>query len=391
MKYTLNLLTLIFLSSIGIVEAQAPLNPVFTQIGGNFSTPLGVRNAGDGSNRLFVIERSGRIMIIDSNDNALATPFLNITALVDTFFEGGLLGLAFHPDYLNNGYFYVNYTSEGLGGNDLLTNIARYQVSSGDDNVANAGSEEIILSIDQPAGNHNGGDIHFGADGFLYIGMGDGGAGSSTAQNMNSHLGKMLRIDPSDTASVVPPYTIPESNPFVGVAGLDEIWAVGLRNPYRFSFDRDTGDLFIADVGAGSREEVDFQAATSTGGENYGWNCREGSISGPGGCSVNGAIDPINEYTHAGGRCSITGGYRYRGVETSWQGTYLYADFCSGDIFFTQFLGNWTSSEILADAGTNVYGFGESEDGRLFYTTGSRVMEINDADFDDVIFINGFE
>jgi len=407
MKHTLSIIGFIFVSSIAI-SGTAPLNPGYTEIGGSFSTPLGVRNAGDGSDRLFVIERSGRIRVIDSGDNTLATPFLNITALVDTFFEGGLLGLAFHPDYANNGFFYVNYTSDGTGGNSLTTNIVRYTVSAGDANIANPASDLEILTVCQPAGNHNGGDLHFGADGYLYIGMGDGGASSSTAQiidpsssnECNALLGSMLRIDVDspgvnvgDTCAEGVNYGIPADNPHTSDGACDEIWAHGLRNPYRFSFDRDTGDMFIADVGQSTREEINFQAATSMGGENYGWNCREGSIGGPGGCSTPGSIDPINEYGHTSGRCSITGGYRYRGIESSWHGTYIYADFCTAELYYTVFDGNnWSDFDVLENLSGNVYGFGESESGRLFYTSSNRVVEINDLDFeDDLIFADGFE
>jgi len=369
-------------------------NPVFTPIGGNFSTPLGVRNAGDGSDRLFVIERAGTIRVIDPSDESTSTLFLDITAKVDTFFEGGLQGLAFHPDFQSNGFFYVNYTADGSGGDSLTTVIERYQVSALDPNEADAASAEEIMTIGQPAGNHNGGDIHFGADGFLYIGMGDGGASSYTSQNTTNLLGKMLRINPSVEATVTTPYTIPASNPFVGTATSDEIWAIGFRNPYRWSFDRDTGDMLIADVGQNSREEINFEAATSVGGLNYGWNCREGLISGPGGCSGT-FVDPIFDYTHSGGRCSVTGGYRYRGVEHTWSGSYLYADYCSAEIFVAteDTPGVWSSTTLVELSGNvSVYGFGESEDGRLFYTSNNSVVEINDADFnDDIIFADGFE
>ena len=410
MKFIFILLSCMLVSSGSM--AGAPLNPEFTEIGGAFSTPLGVRNAGDGSNRLFVIERNGVIRVIDSGGNTLGTPFLSITPLVDTFFEGGLQGLAFHPDYENNGYFYVNYTSDGSGSNSLTTNIVRYTVSAANANVADASSALSILTVCQPAGNHNGGDLHFGADGYLYIAMGDGGASSGTSQtiepgpgvsNCNALLGSVLRIDVDNPGTNVGDacaegvnYGIPADNPFTGNGdgACDEIWAYGLRNPYRFSVDSETGDILIADVGAGSREEVNFQAAASAGGENYGWNCREGGIPGPGGCNPPGAIDPINEYAHTQGRCSITGGFRYRGPETTWYGTYLYGDFCTGEIFYTQFEnGNWTPFQVLENRSGNVYGFGEAEDGRLFYTSGNRVYEINDMDFtmDDLIFMNGFE
>ncbi len=390
MKQTLIIFYLILLSVWVPAKAQI-VNPVFTPIGGGFSTPLGVRNAGDGSNRLFVIERAGTIRVIDPSDESTSTLFLNISALVDTFFEGGLLGLAFHPNFQSNGFFYVNYTRDGDGTDSLTTVIARYQVDANNPMIADPNSGEEILTIGQPAGNHNGGDLHFGPDGYLYIGMGDGGASSATSQNTGNLLGKMLRIEPSVETVVTVPYLVPPSNPFVGSTELDEIWSIGFRNPYRWSFDLDTGDLLIADVGAGSREEVNLELAGSAGGLNYGWNCREGFIGGPGGCSGT-FEDPIVDYSHTSGRCSITGGYRYRGIESTWYGTVVYADFCTGEIFVTteNTPGNW-STAVLVDLTSSVYGFGESETGRLFYTNGNSVVEINDADFSDVIFASGFE
>ncbi len=388
----LMILILMMFFTIKVTAGGLPLNPEFNPIGGSFSTPLGVRNAGDGSNRLFVIERSGRIRLIDPSNTSTSSIFLDITSLVDTFFEGGLLGLAFHPDYANNGFFYVNYTRTGTGGDSLTTVIARYEVDDMDPDVADVNSGVEIITIGQPAGNHNGGDLHFGHDGFLYIALGDGGASSSTSQNISNLLGKMLRIDPSVEDPVVTAYEIPASNPFIGSPELDEIWAIGFRNPYRFSMDRDTGDILIADVGAGSREEIDFQSATSMGGENYGWNCREGSITGPGNCTGT-FVDPVLEYSHTQGRCSITGGYRYRGQETTWYGSYLYADFCTGEIFLgTENTPGVWSSQLLTDVSGSIFGFGEAEDGRIFYTTSSQVVEINDADFDgDLIFMSGFD
>ncbi len=373
-----------------VVSAQL-VNPVFTPIGGGFDTPLGVRNAGDGSNRLFIIERGGAIRVIDPSDESSSSLFLDISAEVDTFFEGGLLGLAFHPDFQNNGFFYVNYTRSGMGGDALTTVIERYEVDNGDSNIADPNSGVEIITIGQPAGNHNGGDLHFGADGYLYIGMGDGGASDATAQDTFTLLGKMLRINPSIEAVVTTPYTIPASNPFVGSTTLDEIWAFGLRNPYRFSFDQDTGDMLIADVGEGAAEEINFESAASPGGLNYGWDCREGDLVGPGGCSGT-FIDPILVYSHAGGNCSVTGGYRYRGVETTWNGSYLYADFCTAKVFIAteDTPGNWSSTELV-DLQFSVFGFGESETGRLFYTNGDSVVEINDGDFSDIIFADGFE
>lgn len=375
-------------------QGQPPGDLTLTSLGVSVSTPLAVRNAGDGSNRLFIVERDGTILIYQPGVGLLGAPFLNITTKVDTFFEGGLLGVAFHPDYSQNGYFYVNYTRTGTGGNDLETVIERYEVSAGDPNDADELSAEEILAIAQPAGNHNGGDLHFGPDGHLYIGMGDGGASSSTSQNTSTLLGKMLRIDPCDVAVCgAPAYAIPNDNPFVGSATLDEIWGIGFRNPYRWSFDRQTGDLLIADVGSGSREEVDFEAAGSPGGLNYGWNCREGSIAGPGGCSGT-FVDPVMDYPHTSGNCSITGGFRYRGCIQGLVGTYVFADYCSAKIYFgtEDTPGNWSFSE-WDDLQGSVFGFGEDESGELYLLQGSSVARFESASDCQLglLFEDGFE
>ncbi len=375
-------------------SAQPPdleLNP----IGISVSTPLAARNAGDGTDRLFIVERAGTIQIFQPGVGLLGSPFLNIVPDVDTFFEGGLLGLAFHPDYATNGFFYVNYTRDGSGGDSLETVIERFKVSDSDPNDADEMSRVEILTIGQPAGNHNGGDIHFGNDGFLYIGMGDGGASSATSQNINNLLGKMLRIDPCATESCPQPYTIPADNPLVGEPGLDEIWGIGFRNPYRWSFDRQTGDMLVADVGAGSREEVSFEAANSEGGLNYGWNCREGDIAGPGGCSGD-FVEPILVYPHTQGNCSITGGFRYRGCIEDLFGTYVFGDFCTARIWFAteDSPGDWSFAEWDNLSG-NIFGFGEDEDGELYVLQGSSVARFESASscqpIIPEIFDDGFE
>ena len=255
-----------------------------------------------------MVEKGGRIRII-SGGNLRAEPFLDISSLVlSRGSEQGLFAIAFHPDYRTNGIFFVHY-SDQVGD----TVIARYRVSS-DPNRADPASGTKILGVDQPASNHNGGQIAFGPDGYLYIGLGDGGGAGDpqgNGQNRASLLGKILRLD-VDRGE---PYAIPSDNPFRTTAGArPEIWALGLRNPWRFSFDRTTGDLFIADVGQGVVEEVDFQPATSKGGENYGWNSMEGSrcYKPATGCNRNGLVLPVAEYDHDLG-CSITGGFRYRG------------------------------------------------------------------------------
>jgi hypothetical protein len=362
-----------------------------TPLGISVSTPLAARNAGDGSNRLFIVERDGTILIYQPGVGLLGAPFLDITTKVDTFFEGGLLGLAFHPDFAQNGYFYVNYTRTG---SPLETVVERYEVSAGDPNIADPLSDQEILVVDQPEGNHNGGDLHFGPDGYLYIGMGDGGGSSSTSQMTTTLLGKMLRIDPCDQASCgMPAYAIPPDNPFVGGSELEEIWGIGFRNPYRWSFDRKTGDLLIADVGSGSREEVDFEPAGGSGGLNYGWNCREGDIAGPGGCSGT-FVEPEMVYPHSSGNCSITGGFRYRGCIQGFVGTYVFADFCTAKVFFgtEDTPGNWSFSE-WDDLSGSVYGFGEDEGGELYLLQGSSVARFESASDCDlsILFTDGFE
>ncbi|MEM7586008.1 MAG: PQQ-dependent sugar dehydrogenase [Acidobacteriota bacterium] len=359
--------------------AQPPADLELNSLGISVSTPLAVRHAGDGSNRLFIVEREGTILIYEPDTGLRPSPFLDIVAQVDTFFEGGLLGLAFHPDFSSNGYFYVNYTRDGSGGDSLTTVIERYEVSAGDPNDADELSAVEILTVGQPAGNHNAGDIHFGPDGFLYIALGDGGASSATSQNVSNLLGKMLRIDPCDTATCPTPYTIPASNPFVGGPERDEIWAIGFRNPYRWSFDRETGDMLIADVGSGSREEVSFEAAGSAGGLNYGWNCREGDIAGPGGCSGT-FVDPVMVYPHTMGNCSITGGFRYRGCIQGLRGTYIFSDFCSAKVYFgtEDAPGSWSFTE-WDDLGGSVFGFGEDEAGELYLLQGNSVNRFESA------------
>ena len=240
-----------------------------TSFANGFSSITAIEHPVDDA-RLFVLQQSGAIKILNPNGNVNATNFLTLTsATITSGGERGLLGLAFHPNYATNGYFYINYTN--TAGNTV---IARYSVSA-NPNVADASSATILLTVTQPFSNHNGGSLRFGPDGYLYIGMGDGGSGGdpgNRAQNINDNLGKMLRID-VDSAS---PYGIPADNPYVGVAGNDEIWAIGLRNPWKFNFDRLNGDLWIADVGQNQAEEINRTAAPLPTGLNYGWKCNEG-------------------------------------------------------------------------------------------------------------------
>ncbi len=326
--------------------------------------PTDISHAGD--DRLFVVEQAGRIRIVEADGTVLSTPFLDIIEQVRSIGnEQGLLGLAFHPDYATNGYFYVNYTNTSSN-----THISRFQVFSDTPNLADPDSEVILLTIEQDFANHNGGDLNFGPDGYLYIGMGDGGRGgdpNNRAQTPTSLLGKMLRID-VDGATL---YAIPPDNPFVDDPETrGEIWAFGLRNPWRFSFDRLTDDLYIADVGQGTWEEIDLQPASSPGGENYGWSCYEGdNILKPDRCDS--AITytfPIHVYEHTQGNCSVTGGYVYRGNQypVLW-GHYLFADYCSGRLWSLtpSGQGGWQIT-FLNDIPGNPSTFGENIAGELF-------------------------
>jgi glucose/arabinose dehydrogenase len=325
--------------------------------------PVAVRHAGDGSGRLFIVEQPGRIRILD-NGSLLQSPFLDIAARVrDSANEQGLLGLAFHPQYVDNGRFFVNYTD--LGGDTVVSEFTRSQA---DVNQADPSSEAVIMRVPQPYGNHNGGDIAFGPDGYLWIATGDGGGAGDpegSGQNLQTLLGKLLRIDVDHGST----YTIPLDNPFVGDPNaFDEIWAYGLRNPWRFSFDRDTGDLYIADVGQRRLEEINFEAATDPGGRNYGWNTMEGSSCFSGSnCSTDEMILPVAEYSHDFG-CSVTGGYVYRGSRYPvLQGYYLYGDYCSGTMWALSRSnsGQWIA-EVVGESGANISSFGEDEQGELY-------------------------
>lgn len=356
------------------------LNLSLTTFATGLSAPLGLVNAGD--TRLFAVEKAGRIRVIQSDGTVLATPFLDITSQVDSSSnEEGLLGLAFHPNYASNGYFYVNYTNTTSG--VRRSRISRFSVTA-DPNIADPNSEEILLTVVQPNSNHNAGHILFGPDGYLYIPLGDGGGGGDTsnnAQNLGLLLGKVVRIDvdnnPGDSPDCVDQgtgnYTIPPTNPLSDGAGgdCDEIWAIGLRNPWRSSFDRLTGDFFMGDVGQGTWEEIDFQPASSTGGENYGWRCYEGNHPfNTTGCGPIGDYTfPIFEYNHSGGNCTVIGGYVYRGSQyPAMFGRYLLLDYCSGNFWDLEQSGsNWipTLHTNLTDPFSYV-AFGEDVNGELY-------------------------
>jgi len=327
--------------------------------------PLAVAAPDDGSGRLFIAQQTGEILIWDG-DEILTTPFLDVSGLIACCGERGLLGLALHPDFASNGLFYIDYTDS-----DGDTVVARYQTSA-DPNLADPFSAQTLLSVDQPDAysNHNGGHLIFGPDGYLYIGLGDGGGGGDpggNGQDPTTLLGSILRIDVDDSDAGLE-YAIPPDNPFVGdPGGRDEIWAWGLRNPWRFTFDRVTRDLFIGDVGQNAVEEIDFAPAASDGGENYGWNVMEGSTCyNAATCDQTGLVLPILEYTHPLGR-SVTGGFRYRGdAYPTLRGVYLYADYGEGIIWGTvpRCDGAW-QSRILLDTSFLLSSFGEDVDGEL--------------------------
>lgn len=328
-----------------------------------FQRPVHITHAGDGTGRLFVVEQAGRVRII-KNGVLLPGSFLDIGDRVSCCGERGLLSVAFPPGFAAKQYFYVNYTDRS--GNTV---VARYRVQPGQPNTADRESEEIILQVEQPYANHNGGQLAFGPDGYLYIGLGDGGAAGDPhhfAQNPGTWLGKLLRID---TETGVSPYAIPATNPFTATIGYrGEIWAVGLRNPWRFSFDRATGDLYIADVGQNRREEVHVQPAGSTGGENYGWPVMEGSLCyRPSPCDPTGLVLPVAEYDHSLG-CAVTGGFVARAVdEPALQGIYFFGDYCSGRLWGLRRTANgaWEQA-LLLDTPFAISTFGEDENGHLY-------------------------
>jgi glucose/arabinose dehydrogenase len=337
-------------------------------VAGGFAKPLGIESPPDDTNRLFIVEQGGVIRIIDDGQ-VLPEPFLDIRGLVSGANEQGLLGLAFHPDYAANGFFFINYTDE-----QGSTVVARYTVSVDDANRADPASAVTLFTVAQPFANHNGGQLAFGPDGYLYIGLGDGGSQNDPngyAQNLNEPLGSILRIAVQDDGS----YQAPADNPFVNTPGADaRIWAYGLRNPWRFSFDRQTGDLYIADVGQSHLEEIDFQPAGSTGGENYGWRCMEGTRVNfdepPCATQPDTLTGPVAEYGRSEG-ISVTGGYVYRGGQyANIQGVYFYADFGSGTIWSIRLLDaelqTWSEPQRELSTRLSISTFGQDENGELY-------------------------
>ena len=363
-------LIILLLLCVSIINAQNKIKLV--QFSSGYSYPVRIENCGD--TRLFIVQEDGKIFISDADGKRMKKPFLDISDRVLFAGERGLLGLAFDPGYATNGFFYVNYIKKNGS-----TQISRFKVKPNNPNLADSGSEKFILKIDQPFTNHKGGCMRFGTDGYLYIGMGDGGSGGdpyNNAQNPISLLGKMLRID---VHSGNKPYKIPADNPFVDSANyLPEIWALGLRNPWCWSFDALNGDMFIADVGQESWEEIDIQP-NGKGGNNYGWRCYEGKHEyDTTGCNSRKSYTfPVFNYFHSDstGDCSVTGGFVYRGsLYPSFYGKYFCADYCSG-IFRVLYKENGQQKVIKAlDGDDKAYtSFGENADRELYvcnYSTG---------------------
>lgn len=350
--------------AVAVLIFACPLfgqNLALIKIAEGVEMPVGIVHASD--SRLFIVNQTGRLSILDAGQ-ILEKPFLNISDEVLCCEEQGMLGLAFHPQYPQNGRFFISYVDhEG----DLV--IAEYAVSENRE-VADPDSRAVLLTIEHRASvSHYSGQLAFGPDGYLYIGTGDGQwprDPQSEAQNLHSLLGKILRIDVDHLPNLIPP-----TNPFVpGIEARGEIWAFGLRNPWRFSFDRATGDLWIADVGENVWEELNFQPAASRGGENYGWPQAEGmecAEDSPSCWSSNGVTAPVLTYEHSEGRCSIIGGYRYRGASEEMQGMYVYGDFCTGDLWAARQLddGTW-APRLLMRTGLLLTTFGEDEAGELY-------------------------
>ncbi len=355
------------LSLIGLIPTFAQNRPqlVLKNVVQGLSRPVAIASAGDA--RLFVCEQRGRIIVIDEQGQRLSTPFLDIeTQVQDGSNEQGLLGLAFHPDFSNNGYFFVSYTiSNGS------SRLSRFEVNPNNANLALTNSEKVLLDVPQPYDNHNAGDVAFGPDGFLYYTMGDGGLGNDpdlNGQDLKTLLGSILRLDVDNGD----PYGIPANNPFINdTSARDEIWSWGWRNPWRFSFDQQTGDMWVADVGQNAREEVSVELAGTAGGLNYGWRCLEGTRNTNLCNSLPPAEGPVYEYTHSSGEGqSITGGYVYRGDDhPNLQGHYVFGDYVSGRVW-TLFSNNNGGYDTTAQGelfgGAQLSAFGQGHDGELY-------------------------
>ncbi len=360
------------LAALALIAPPAPASALsLPDVITGLSSPVYVTGARDGTNRLFVVEQGGRIKAYTQAGASLGT-FLNISGSIATGGERGLLGLAFHPDYETNGKYYVYFTRKG---GDIAIN--EYRASGTNPNRTNMNSRRRILTIEHSANsNHNGGMLAFGPDNYLYIGVGDGGGSGdagNNAQNKNRLLGKILRININGTKGARQ-YRIPTSNPFVGRAGRNEIWSYGLRNPWKFSFDRTRGDLWVGDVGQNRYEEINRKQVTSTGapaarGSNFGWRVLEGwhCFRPATGCSKGGKVRPVVEYSHSGGRCSVTGGYVYRGSSAPLVGKYIFADFCTGEIWSIPRGAKTPATKTrLRDSAQNISSFGEGDNGELY-------------------------
>lgn len=381
MKKTLHIVCLLL--SVWCVavrtNAQAPFNVDFVVqyniVASGFSSPVDIVHAGD--SRLFVVEQTGQVKIW-TGTSVLSTPFIDLASTIVSGGERGLLSLAFHPQYATNGYFFVYYNAAGTGN----ITIARYQVSTTNPNVANASSGVVLMSIPKPFTNHNGGKLLFGTDGYLYFGTGDGGSGGdpgNRAQDGTSNLGKLLRIDVNNF-STPPYYSIPPTNPYISNPNInDEIIAIGLRNPWRWSFDRLTGDMWLPDVGQDLYEEVNYRPGGSTLGLNYGWRCYEGSHVFDATCTTPLAnqVNPIFEYGHdSNGGYSITGGFVYRGVNIITQGYYFFTDYVSRRMWLTKpnGSGGWKTTVETTLAPTNITTFGEDVSGELYVTGANGIL-----------------
>ena len=335
------------------------------------ASPIGITAAGDGAGRLFVNEQAGRVRIVEKDGTLRPQPFVDLSDRIASGGERGLLGLAFHPDYASNRRLFVNYTDRN--GDTVIAELR----AAADGLTADPGSEKVLLQVDQPYANHNGGQLAFGPDGYLYIGLGDGGSGGDphgNGQNTKVLLGKLLRIDVDGSPASGKRYAIPADNPFAADGtrpgeGAPEVWAYGLRNPWRFSFDSQTGDLYIADVGQSRWEEIDRQPADSKGGENYGWNVTEGRHCYQGSCDQRPFVLPIAEYSHEGGNCSVTGGAVYRGsAQPDLAGIYVFSDYCSGRVFTLQVDEGTITPKQVAKADLGITSFGTGEDGEIYLT-----------------------
>ncbi|MCH9647542.1 MAG: PQQ-dependent sugar dehydrogenase [Deltaproteobacteria bacterium] len=368
-------------------QAGGPPSVSLEVIATGLEIPVAITHAGD--ERLFITLKTGQVLILE-NGSLRATPFLDIRDRVrSSGVEQGLTSIAFHPSFAENGFFFVHYTRD-----DGHTTVGRFRVST-DPNRADSDSERTLLTVVQPFGNHNGGQLQFGPDGYLYLGTGDGGSGFDPfchGQREDSLLGKMLRLDVDQNVGSPPFYGIPPDNPFLGPGNPpDEVWATGLRNPWRFSFDRETGDLFIADVGQNDREEINFQASGLPGGQNYGWKILEGTLclgdasgcsTSPPPCSSSLYTAPVLEYSHGAPdfHCSVTGGYVYRGSAIqALVGSYLYGDFCSGTLWAATRSGNgWTETPLTATL-PGITAFGEAASGEIYLTGGDALLRLIDS------------